>query len=328
MAPGYIYLQYMLSIIIPYHNEGVKFIMETLDSLISTIDISDYEIIIIDDHSDEKLLLDNYESVKVIRHDVHRGVGAAFDSGVKLAKYPRLFLMGSDIRFLNNQWASKIVKSIDDNQKSLIAVTCVGINKDNMDPSKGKHLRRNGATILMFHDHKNDSKKDKTFRNIIEAKWLPVDNSRTEAYEIPCILGASYGVSKEWYEYIDGFAGHKTWGTLEPYISLKSWLFGGNCILEPNIATAHIFKAKGTHSIPPCHMIYNKLLVASLLFDEKDRDRLIDFLGMNKYVFIARNLYTKNSEFIERKRKEYQSKIVFSVREFCKKFNIDFRDKK
>jgi len=311
----------MISIIIPYHNEGKDFIKATLKSLEDTINIK-HEIIIIDDCSDVPLKLNG----QVVRHERNKGVGAAFDTGAKRAKYDRLFLMGSDIRFIKNKWAIQIVREIDRNSESFTCTKCVGINKDNMDMEKRVHLGRNGATILIFHDKKSHPKKAESFRNIIEAQWLPAEKDTKDSYKIPCILGAAYGVSKAWYNHVDGFAGHKTWGTLEPYISLKSWLFGGSCRVAPRIRTGHIFKAIGTHNIPLSHVLYNKLFVASVLFGTKDRDRLINFLGTNSTVNVAKALRDENIDYINRKRTEYKAKTKIKIEDFCKQWNIDFRN--
>ena len=313
----------MISIIIPYHNEGEEFIKATLDTLEKTIDVKEYEVIIVDDCSNKPLQLDRHT---VIRHQKNKGVGAAFDTGVSYARYDRLFLMGSDVRFDDNNWASKMIEEIDKHPKALLATTCVGINKDNMNIKERVNLSRNGATILIFHDHKSHPKKPENFRNILEAKWLSSDRNRKESYEIPCILGAAYGCSKEWYKYIDGFAGHRNWGTLEPYISLKSWLFGGSCMLTPHIYTAHIFKPGGTHNTPLHRLIYNKLFVASVLFDMHDRSRLINFLGTNPQVEAAKREYFDSLDYIKTKREEYEKKIVLDIRDYCKRWNIDFRD--
>lgn len=314
----------MLSVVIPYHNEGKEFIETTINSIKATIDVEPYEIIVVDDGSNIPLTIEK-ERVEVIRHEKNSGVGSAFDTGVKVAKFDRLFLIGSDIRF-DQPWASKIIELIDKNPKSLICTTCIGINKDNMDISKRRNIsRRNGATILMFHDHISHPKKDPSFRNIIEAQWLPFNKDKTGIWEIPCILGAAYGVSKKWYEYIDGFAGHKSWGTLEPYISLKSWLFGGSCLTTTGVETGHIFKPSGTHGTALHHLIYNKIFVSTVLFDDYNRDRLINYLGTNNQIEQAKKEYNNDLEFIKFKREEYKSKIVIDPIEFFKRLSIDFR---
>jgi glycosyltransferase involved in cell wall biosynthesis len=313
----------ILSIIIPYHDEGIEFITTTINSIKETIDVEPYEIIIVDDFSDEPL--QEIEGVTVLRHTENLGVGAAFDTGSKIAKSDNLFIMGSDIRFVKNQWASKIIEEIEKYPTAFICTSCIALLEKNLNIEERRLVNvGNGATILMFHDHKNNPKKPENFRGIIEAQWLKRLNNRDiDSFEIPCILGAAYGVKKSWYEYVDGWALHKKWGTLEPYISLKSWLFGGSCRIAPRIETAHIFKLVGTHGTPQAKLIYNKLMVATLLFD--DYKRLIHFLGTNNDVEKGKELYRENLEQIMKKREEYKNKIVYNYMDFFEKFNIDYR---
>lgn len=332
----------MLSIIITYHNEGIGFIQKTLDSIKSTIDV-EHEIIIVDDHSTDPLSISD---VNIIRQTENRGVGFAFDTGVKIAKYDNLFLMGCDIRFINNNWASKMVTDIGKNPKSLICTSVVhlsaGMPELTFEMSR-QNFVYNGATILMAY-----GKED---WNILKAEWLPRENrllkkgpelaqeilkpygvkySDTESYEIPCILGAAYGVKKSWYNYIDGFWGHRKWGTLEPYISLKSWLFGGNCLTAPHIETAHIFNdTQGRHGTGVANLAYNSMLVAYLLFEGEDADWLVRHI-MRKYgkshdgVSEAKEMINSNSANIFVKQMEYRDKMEMSISEFVNRFNIVF----
>ena len=316
----------MTSIIITYHEEGIEFLNECLTQLKASIDIPDFEIIVVDDHS--KDTLPNIEDIKIIRNATNIGVGRSFDAGVVEAKGEDIILMACDMRFIPNQWVSKLVKEINENPKSLICTGCVGLNKEkpeNMDFEKRRKVMSCfGATILMFHDNKSNHRKPENFRGIIEAKWYKLqDKTRSKSYEIPCILGACYGVKKEWYNYIDGFWGHVKWGTLEPYISLKSWLFGGNCLVAPHIETAHIFKRNGTHNITQEHTMFNKLLTSTLLLE--DSKRFIDFLGINRDITRAKTLFDSMKESILVKREEYKKKIIFDIKDYCNKFDIDLR---
>jgi hypothetical protein len=236
--------------------------------------------------------------------------------------------MGSDIRFIENKWASQTLKEIEDYPKAFTCTSCVVLNADStekMDISKQRLVNVvNGSTILMFHDKKSNPTQTETFRGIIEAKWLPhIKNRDVDSYEIPCILGAAYGVKKDWYNYVDGWVGHKKWGTLEPMISLKSWFFGGSCRVAPRIETGHIFKTHGTHGTPQDKLLYNKMLVSTLLFD--DYNRLISFLGTNSIVERSKMMYQNNLNFIMTKRKEYKKKIVYNYLDYFKKWNIDYR---
>jgi glycosyltransferase involved in cell wall biosynthesis len=312
-----------LSIIIPYHEEGVEFISTTINSIQETIDIENYEIIVVDDFSLEPL--QKIDNVIILRHNENLGVGAAFDTGVKKAKSKNLFLMGSDIRFDKNEWASKIIKEIEYYPSAFTCTSCVALNAEKMDIKERRNVNVvDGATILMFHDKKSNPKQPETFRGIIEAKWLPhIKNRDIDSYEIPCILGAAYGVKKSWYEYVDGWALHKKWGTLEPYISFKSWFFGGSCRVAPRIETGHIFKQHGTHNTSQDKLLYNKMMVATLFFE--DYQRLIDFLGTNTTVERSRKMYQNDLDIIMKKREEYKNKITYNYLDYFQKWNIDYR---
>lgn len=312
-----------LSIIIPYHNEGREFILTTINSIKETIDVPVYEIIVVDDCSD--VPLEEIEKITILRHDINKGVGAAYDTGVKVAKSENLFIVGSDIRFIKNKWASQLIKEIDNHPKSFTCTSCVAISKDNMNIEERRLVNVvNGATILMFHDNITDPSKSENFKSIIEARWLPrIKNRDIDSVEIPCILGAAYGVSKTWYNYIDGWACHKTWGSLEPYISLKTWLFGGTCRLATRIETAHIFKTQGTHSVPQHVLFYNKIMIATLLLD--DYQKYIEFLGDHVTIKKAKELFDKNKDLILKKQEEYKPKIVYKAEDFFERFKIDYR---
>ena len=80
-----------LSIIIPYHEEGIEFITTTIKSIRETIDVENYEIIVVDDFSKEPL--PEIDDVKIFRHTENKGVGAAFDTGVIFAESENLFLI-------------------------------------------------------------------------------------------------------------------------------------------------------------------------------------------------------------------------------------------
>lgn len=313
-----------LSIIIAYHDEGMEFIMTTINSIKETIDVDNYEIIIVDDYSE--IPLEDIEGIKIVRHEINKGVGAAFDTGVKIAESENLFLMGSDIRFDRHDWASLTLDEINKYPKSFICTSCVALKSDDLDIKKRRLINiGNGATILMFHDKQTNPAKDEDFRGIIEAQWIKrVENRDIDSFEIPCILGAAYGVKKDWYEYVDGWSLHKKWGTLEPFISLKSWLFGGSCRNAPRIEVGHIFNKPGRHGTPQNVLYYNKMTLATLLLD--DYERLISFFNKgDDNIESGRKMYKDNLDIILKKREEYKKKIIYNPLDFFEKFNIDYR---
>jgi glycosyltransferase involved in cell wall biosynthesis len=297
-----------LSIIISHFNEEHEFVMTCLNQLQSTIGKTEYEIILVDDCSKKPFVC---EGVKVIRHDKNKGVGACFDTGVRQAKYDNIILMACDVRFDQQDWGALMLNEINNHPKSLICTTCVNEVTGN---------KFTGAETLLYHDRKTDPKRSHTFRSIIQAKWLPVKKEKT--YEIPCILGAFYGVKKEWYNYIDGFTGHKIWGALEPYISLKSWLFGGSCRITREVETLHIFTRSNDVKTRQIYMNYNKAFVAKVLFDDDLSNRLLRFARFGQDIW---QLITKEMLLISNKRKEYKEKTVLDFKEYCKRWKVDLR---
>jgi glycosyltransferase involved in cell wall biosynthesis len=306
-----------LSIIISYHNEARSIIQKCVDQLLGTIDVEQYEVIIVDDGSYKSL--DPIEGTTIIRHKTNQGVGAAFDTGVKSAKYDNLFLMGNDIRFIKNGWASKMVDEIENQPQAFTCTTCVRLGRGKLteiyETDIEKQLKAKkygiGATIKLL-----------SANSIIDAQWLPIGNRTIdeESYEVPCILGAAYGVKKDWYKYIGGWEGHRGWGTLEPMISIKSWLFGGSCRVAPQIQVGHIFNIINKHGIQSKYIAYNKILTALLFIPNPDR--LISFLMVNNNKGLVK-LISENNRWIEKKKTEYQSKIKVTFKDYCDKFNIN-----
>jgi glycosyltransferase involved in cell wall biosynthesis len=306
--------------------------MECIDSIESTIGDIDYEIILVDDCSDVPVKIDG---IRIIRQMIGQGIGSSFDLGVTFAQSDNIILTACDVRFTNNDWALKMLAEIRKHPKSLICTAVIPLQKEfpELDFASAKKFLRldahKGATIKLFMGD------DENPHHIIEASWNPREflplrspdyKTPTECYEVHCILGACYGVSKHWYQHIDGFWGHRFWGTLEPLISLKSWMFGGSCLVAPFIETAHYFKNTGTcehGSLDKYHLYktHNRLLVCELLFPQPLRNRLIRWLPKNDVLVNAKRMIKENDE-IEEKRLEYREKTIFKMKDIITKFNL------
>jgi len=317
-----------ITVIIAEHNEGSQ-LDETLDSLYSTSDTSLYDVIVVSDGSEIMPTITGH--AKHIHHKARLGVGASFDIGAKMAETPYLITMGSDIRFRDNGYMERMIEHLDNEDKSFICTTNLAINKDKMDVNRDDLMKRYGARLCMFLTRADLPKKSvimgrlkdeiqrDNYRNILEAKWIPPQDE--DIYDIPCILGAFYGVRKSWYDYIKGFQGHRFWGTLEPFISLKSWFAGGKCQIAKDIETAHIFKAKSTHYTRPSDLVYNKLMAAIILFSKDDLTKtFINFLGTNTHVDVAKDLIGLHAKDIERYAREFGEIQEHGVYWFKEKF--------
>jgi len=191
----------MVTAVVPYRNDPS--LQRTIDNLKKL----KVKYIVVDDRNQELL-----EEPNSVRNLVRRGVGGSIDHGVHMVKTKYICILGSDTIFLNGHPEDMI--------RGDTTISCAR--------NMGKSMRR-GADILLKvteADLPNSSvlKGNMNYRSILDSKWRNKDGKK-----VPCVLGACYVMNTEWYRYLKGFLGHRMWGTLEPYISMKSWLAGGDC---------------------------------------------------------------------------------------------------
>lgn len=168
-----------------------------------------------------------------------------------------------------------------------------------------------GCELTLFLDNDTNPKKGPEFKDIIGANWIRGEKANMQ--EISCIMGAAYGVRTDFFKHIKGWEGHIYWGTLEAYISLKSYLFGGNCKVAMNIETGHIFKKKSSHQTELRHLIYNKLLVAYTLFDEPEFNILKKHISNNPGFKQGIALFNSNIQKLNKLKEYYENNKTCSI---------------
>jgi hypothetical protein len=332
-------MQKLATLIIAEHNEGPQ-LNESLDNLLKHNDPKIFDIVVVSDGSEIKANLDKYRGI--VRHmsSAHRsGVGSCFDIGSDLTETRHMIIMGSDIRFREDNMVEKMIDHLEkeENEKSIICTTNLGINTaKNKTIYDDELLSRYGARICMFLTVgdlpkkgiemgrlKNEKAKD-DYRNILEAKWIK--KMEGVVYELPCVLGAFYGVRTDWYKHIGGFHGHRYWGTLEPFISLKSWLAGGECKIATDIETGHLFKKRGSHFTRGSDLIYNKYAVSMILFGREIANVFTEFLGTNSDVVVAKNLIGLNLKDLYALHKRFMHVKTRDIHWFYEKFGFKYYD--
>lgn len=283
-----------VSIIMPHYND-VETTIGTIDSIYETIDIDNFEVIVICDGGERvpaKYL--NRPMLNYVEHFFNVGVGQAFDTGVRLAKSDNLILMGADIRFEKNGWAERMIKVVDGNPTSLICTVCGSTKTD---------TKYYGADVIFLVANKDITdrhprKHIKDYRSVLEGKWRP--QTGRGVYSVPSLMGAFYGVKKAWYEKVRGFNLHYLWGSLEPYISLKSYLMGGDVKVDSENITYHMFH-RGPQRAPRFDALaYNQFLVSAVVFDKYGK-KYADYLleGQDEAVKEGGKLYMQKIQSID-----------------------------
>ncbi len=349
----------MISVCITFKND-FEDIERTVKTLIETAKGDDYEIVVYNDGSNygtgkPRDLVMDYPHLRVINFGRTYGVGYGFDRAVEHAKGEILVIMGADI-FVREGWDEKVANAVQSNPNTLGCAVCIGLNPEKMDMNDPKCFKRYGADLLFFVGA-DDLPLTSPLRarrggytELFKAKWL-MGKKQDEPYEIPCLLGAFYFTSKDYYKRLGGwdtvpgnmYCGHRFWGHLEPYISLKSWLMGGGCTLYPDIEVGHVFARlveksivgrrrprvritqldKGSRGEDWMH--WNSLfMLETMIFDEELRQKLYKFMLPELNWSVAKQMIKRNYQGARRVREENRLKLKYDHRIFTERFDYDF----
>lgn len=332
----------MISVIVPVKNEfdEIKTFVNHLNPYLD----DRWELVMVNDGSvwgsnefrplkKEDFLTIDLPNVKIVNSPKSFGVGYSFDRGVEACSGDIIVITACDV-FPADGWHDKVLKAVNGRPNALGSAVCIG------NVTKTKHY---GADLLFWVDGYDLPKTNplygsSDYTSLFKAKWL---NSRQEeeVYDIPCVLGAFYFCTKEYYTYLGGwdteignhFCGHRIWGSLEPFISLKSWLAGDGCYLDTTIEAEHIFGRhdrknrwkKGGRGAD--WMWWNRLVILeTMILDDFARQGLYDFVKPELNFNVARKWIKENKDTVLKYRELNRLKFKYDHRIFTEKFGYDF----
>jgi len=231
-----------VSIVIPCKNEGENIVM-TLDSLFTSINKADYEVIVIDDGSDDNCcngIVERYETIKLYGTE---GLGAAGarNYGVQKAKGDILIFCDAHLIF-SNGWIDKLLSLLG---KCDAISPGIGIIGDSGIAGYGL-----------------------TWDESLKAQWYTKKPKVVKA--VPFLPGGCLCIKREVFEDIEGFdKGSIVWGHEDEEISLKLWLFGYSCCVYPEALVLHKFRTKHPYKVTSEHIHYNFLRMVYSHFNEQ-----------------------------------------------------------
>lgn len=267
-----------LSIIIPYLNDLVA-LRKIMPALLQGVPPGEAEIIIIDNGSEQELVeLD--DRVRVVRNQINIGVGGAFNQGVVLSKADRLVLMGCDV-IPQEGWYDRVMETLDGGPGTIFNCASSGFYDDKEPFHQSRNIRK-GADLLYTVSkddlpEKSPLRDDPAFSKILQAKWR-YSYSKKELHNVECLLGAFYWMHKSDYELIRGWNGHKMWGSLEPFLSIKARAHGIKLIVDTKLEGAHYYGRSIGRPFRMDLQYYNMLFMAETMFSDALRDGLVEHL--------------------------------------------------
>lgn len=246
-----------LSVIIPFLNEKEE-VRNTIESIRSTVG-EQVDIIVLDDASDDDYdyLQDIKEChVSFIRNEIRIGAAATKNKGVRLATTPYVLIIDAHMRFYGSSWLSEYLSALKENGSRIICCQTKALKmEEDGTVSCGEHALTKGA-YLSFD------------REIVfpSALWNTQITRPLKNEAIPCILGATYATSKDYWNKIKGLDGLIHYGSEESYLSMKAWLEGGGCYFLANVTIGHIYRTKAPYVTTYAKHIYNNFFIAEVLF--------------------------------------------------------------
>jgi GT2 family glycosyltransferase len=252
----------------------------TLEVLLLDIPPGEGEVIVIDNGSFTPITYYPDPRLTIVRNQVNIGVGGAFNQGVEMAKANKVVLMGSDT-IPQEGWFERVQETLKGNRTTIFNCLSSGFT-DKTKPFHPKARRRYGAHVLYkmtIDDLPKTSilRDDPKFSRILQAKWN-FGYPELEFTPVRCLLGAFYWMYKSQYQKIHGWNGHRMWGSLEPFLSIKARAHGMHIIVDAGLEAAHHYSRSPHRPSRPDLQYYNMLFMAHTMFSDALRDELIEHL--------------------------------------------------
>jgi len=290
--------QSLISIIFPVKNEGEN-VKTTLDSLFNKKTNNKFEVIIVDDASEDGCcgFLDSYgrENITLITTS---GVGAANARNVGAEASRGEYLIFCDAHlFFEDYWIDGLISPIT--QGLADAVT----------PGIG---RTDNPNIVGYGQTLNPE----NFR----AKW---NNKKNGLFETAILPGGCFAISRKVFFDVNGFErGFRVWGFEDIELSIKLWLFGYRCFVQPEVKILHLFRTTFPYKVTVDYSDYNMMRMAYSHFSLERVEKCKKLIRRKEYS--EELIESLLSTDILKQRDDYFNKRVHDDEWFFKKFDINF----
>jgi glycosyltransferase involved in cell wall biosynthesis len=291
-----------LSIVMPSCNDAFN-TQKTVENILVTCgNRNNIEIIVVNDGSNEDYSkLSANPSIKYIENNENIGTSKSRDVGIKEASSECILTTDSHVVFLKKGWDNEIVEIIKSNNNSIGCFPCVDVANNMAYCAGGFHLF-------------NIKNKDLSLSPFL------LNNEPTER-EIPCVVGGAYAFNKNWHKHLHGMEGMVGWGVGETFLSIKSYLAGGNCKLFKHIKVGHKFE-KAKYTINKRDLYYNKIFLSQTIFPPAISTMLLNLLPNGVEKAEALELFKLNFKEIFKTRVVYEDILTVPFAEYVNKFKL------
>jgi len=232
-----------VSLIIPAKNEGNN-VRTTVESALRAKTHHPFEIVIVDDGSTdgccEFLASEANEQIKLI---TTQGIGAAPARNLGADHSRGEYLIFCDAHlFFQDYWIDHLLGLIRSGQADAVSPGIASTNRPNL-VGYGQTLNR-----------------------MLGVQWNRQISLPTPTAILP---GGCLAMARNVFFDVGGFdRGFQVWGFEDVEISIKLWLFGYKCFVQPAVKVFHLFRESHPYRVTFDHVYYNMLRMAYSHFNE------------------------------------------------------------
>jgi glycosyltransferase involved in cell wall biosynthesis len=285
------------TVIFPVRNEG-KHIESTMNSLFAAKTSKAFEVIVVNDGSTDGCcdFLETYlwkERVRYI-HTLGIGPANARNAGAGRAAGDFLIFCDAHLEFADG-WMDELVDTLLSGDTDAVT-PAIGAIGHAAFIGYGQSLTPKLRTVW-------NSKKDHMFETAV----LP---------------GGCFAIQRAAFEAVGGFeTGFQTWGHEDVELSIRLWLFGYRCHVQPKAKVWHLFRSVHPYDVNHYDTYHNFLRMAYLHFKEARIEKCKKMIRSINVQDVESHLYQTE---VARKRADYGRKRLYDDDWYFQKFKIDF----
>lgn len=246
-----------MSAVIVSHNEG-DMLRRTVFNLLETLP-PDGEVIVLDDASTDGSADPNgwgRERVSVLRPPERLGAARARNYGGEHARGAMLVFCDAHIETPPG-WVERFQTVLRQPQVGAVGAVVSALGNPGL---KG------------YGFHWSDAQ--------LNVRWLP--RQGRDPYPVPMLGGFFLALRRDTFVVTGGFdPGLIVWGTEDAELSLRLWLLGYECLLDPAVDVAHLFRESHPYAVNWEVLLHNVLRVASVHFSRARAERVIEQIRTN-----------------------------------------------
>ncbi len=286
-----------VSIIVPAKNEGEN-VKTTLDSIFSSETTHLFEVIIVDDDSSDHCcdFIKTYKNKKQLKLIKTKGIGAANARNLGATHSTGQFLIFCDAHLqFEDWWIDQLIEPLKTGKTNVV------------------------TPGIADYSNSTEIGYGQTLTKDLKTRW---NEKQDGLFETAVIPGGCFAITRQVFNDVGGFETRfRSWGHEDVEFSIKLWLFGYCCHVQPNVKILHLFRKKHPYKVSVYDVNYNLLRMAFLHFNEyriEKCKRLLRYQDVNR---IESHVI---KDKVLKQRDHYFKKRIYDDDWYFSKFKINF----